>query len=87
MAEGEKDPYVAELERVADVARGPHFVFDTAVKLAYPHITWDRPITVTRGASTGLACRLCIARNGLKHGDGNLFENIDAWLMHVAEVH
>lgn len=51
-------------------------------------IEWDRPIRVTVGGTTRIACRLCIAHRGLRAEDHHrLFKTVTAWRQHMRAEH
>ncbi len=70
----------------------PHQPEDN-LETVFPHIRWRAPLVLKNldansQAVTGLACRFCIAMNGIKSTEiGSLPQNFGAFQKHMREVH
>ena len=62
---------------------------DEVFESLYPEIAWRTPIRVTRtDGATGLGCRFCVARTGLKASEiPGLFASREAWEAHMKQKH
>lgn len=61
---------------------------DADLEAGIPYIAWREPIPVSSPTASGLGCRLCIARNGLRAADvGALFQTVEEHQDHIASVH
>lgn len=64
---------------------------DRELELTYPEIPWRAALPIHSLAEphiTGLGCRFCIARFGLKGSDiERLPQTEEAWLAHMARFH
>jgi hypothetical protein len=58
-----------------------------AMERAYPWIKWREPLPVTSGGRTGFACRICIARKGLKGWEPPPFRTYRDAVYHLHVAH
>ena len=77
---------------MATLPRQSRSEFDDACRARWPTIPWSQPIDVSvAGVERKIACRLCIARYGLKameiHRVPYAFDTLAQFATHVREVH
>jgi hypothetical protein len=62
--------------------------FEQALERAYPRIEWRLPIRMASPQGTGLGCRFCIARHGIKaHEIPALPQTISEFHSHMKTFH
>lgn len=62
--------------------------FEKALEQKFPHIDWRKPLRMASLYGTGLACRFCIAQQGIKAADiPHLPQNIAEFHQHMKEYH
>jgi hypothetical protein len=61
---------------------------DAELRERFTEVPWDEPITISSGGPYRIACRLCIARFGLR-GDqvDDLYQTREEWEKHMTQFH
>jgi hypothetical protein len=66
----------------------PELSFEEQLERAYARITWRLPVRIASPQGTGLGCRFCIARYGIKaHEIPALPQNIAEFHSHMKTFH
>lgn len=67
---------------------GLELSFEEQLERAYPRITWRLPVRIASPQGTGLGCRFCIARHGIRaHEIPALPQSIAEFHSHMKDFH